>query len=76
MEGFVVFDYWDRHAEAGRALLEWHRQGLLRNCEDVDHGLENMPRSLASLFSGGNRGIRICRVAPDPEGLREDPVHR
>jgi len=28
-----------------------------------------MPHSLASLFSGGNTGVKICRVAPDPAGL-------
>jgi hypothetical protein len=69
MEGFVVFDYWDRYAEAERDLAAWHAQGLLRNCEDIDEGLEKMPASLASLFSGGNRGIKICRVAPDPSDL-------
>jgi hypothetical protein len=69
MEGFVVFDYWDRYAEAERDLAEWHARGELRNCEDVDEGLELMPAALASLFSGGNRGIKICRVAPDPAGL-------
>ncbi|MBN8281543.1 MAG: NADP-dependent oxidoreductase [Gammaproteobacteria bacterium] len=68
MEGFVVFDYWDRYHEAGSALRDWYRQGLLRNTEDVDHGLERMPASLASLFTGGNRGVKICRVAPDPGG--------
>ena len=69
MEGFVVFDYWNRYPEAERDLLAWFRQGLLKNCEDVDLGLEKMPLSLASLFSGGNSGVKICRVAPDPEGL-------
>jgi hypothetical protein len=69
MEGFVVFDYWNRYAEAERDLLAWFRAGELRNCEDVDLGLEKMPHSLASLFSGGNTGVKICRVAPDPAGL-------
>jgi len=69
MEGFVVFDYWNRYQEAERDLLAWFRQGLLKNCEDVDLGLEMMPFSLASLFSGGNTGVKVCRVAPDPEGL-------
>jgi NADPH-dependent curcumin reductase CurA len=66
MEGFVVFDYWDRFAEARAELLGWYREGLLVNSEDVDQGLERMPESLASLFTGANRGIKVCRVAPDP----------
>lgn len=71
MEGFVVFDYWERWNEAEAALLEWYRDGKLANCEDVDSGLERMPDSLASLFTGANVGIKICRVAPDPIGLPE-----
>jgi len=69
MEGFVVFDYWDRYEEAERDLLCWYRQGLLKNAEDEDDGLEKMPESLASLFTGGNTGVKICRVSPDPEVL-------
>jgi NADPH-dependent curcumin reductase CurA len=69
MEGFVVFDYWNRYGEAERDLRDWHRQGLLKITEDIDEGLEKMPESLASLFTGGNTGVKICRVAPDPEDL-------
>ena len=66
MQGFVVFDYWERWSEAEQALLDWYRAGRLVNCEDVDVGLENMPDSLASLFKGANRGIKVCRVSADP----------
>jgi NADPH-dependent curcumin reductase CurA len=66
MQGFVVFDYWQRFAEAEEALTGWYREGRLHPCEDLDDGLSRMPEALASLFTGGNRGIRLCRVAPDP----------
>ncbi len=69
MEGFVVFDYWDRYAEAEQGLRNWYRRGLLKMSEDIDIGLEKMPLSLASLFTGENMGVKLCRVAPDPEGL-------
>jgi NADPH-dependent curcumin reductase CurA len=69
IEGFIVFDYWDRYDEAETDLLRWHREGLLKNAEDVDEGLEKMPESLASLFTGGNTGVKLCRVSPDPEVL-------
>ena len=72
MQGFVVFDYWDRYAEAEADLSRWYHDGRLVNCEDVVDGLDNMPDALESLFTGGNRGIRICRVAPDPERLPPD----
>jgi len=66
MEGFVVFDYWHRYGEAEAALRRWHQEGALKAWEDVDEGLEQMPAALQSLFSGTNRGVKICRVAPDP----------
>jgi NADPH-dependent curcumin reductase CurA len=66
MEGFVVFDFWRRYPEAERDLKLWYRAGLLRNCEQVLEGLEQMPLALQSLFTGANRGIVNCRVAPDP----------
>lgn len=66
MQGFVVFDYWRRYAEAESALKAWFRAGQLVNCEQVLDGLEQMPAALRSLFTGANRGIVNCRVAPDP----------
>jgi hypothetical protein len=71
MEGFVVFDYWNRFAEAEAALLGWYQDGSLRICEDIDEGLERMPDALQSLFTGSNRGVKICRVAPDPAEIPE-----
>jgi NADPH-dependent curcumin reductase CurA len=69
MEGFVVFDHWRRFPQAEAELTDWYAQGLLRPCEDVVDGLEQMPAALASLFTGANRGIRLCRVAGDPSSL-------
>ena len=79
IEGLVVFDYWDRYHEAERDLLDWYRQGTLKIVEDVTEGLEHMPDALASLFTGANTGVKICRVAPDPAelpGLDQVPVLR
>jgi NADPH-dependent curcumin reductase CurA len=69
MEGFVVFDYASRFAEAEADLRAWYLAGKLKNTEDLTEGLENAPDALASLFSGANKGIKIIRVAPDPERL-------
>jgi len=67
MQGFVVFDYWQRFAEAEDQLYDWYQSGTLVNCEDIVEGLEKMPGALADLFSGGNCGIRSVRVSPDPD---------
>jgi len=69
MQGFVVFDYWQRFSEPEAALTAWYQDGTLQDCEDLHEGLEKMPDILASLFTGGNRGVRLCRVAPDPAHL-------
>jgi hypothetical protein len=66
MRGYVWFDYWERYGEAESQLTQWYRDGVLENCEDVSDGLETMPDCLAGLFAHRNRGIKICRVAPDP----------
>jgi NADPH-dependent curcumin reductase CurA len=56
MQGFLVFDYHDRYAEA-RAYLSHHlRAGHLRQKLHVVEGLEQAPNALAMLFSGGNTG--------------------
>jgi NADPH-dependent curcumin reductase CurA len=66
MQGFYVFDYWHRYGEAEQALRRWNVRGLIHAYEDIDDGLERMPETLASLFAHGNRGVKLCRVAPDP----------
>jgi NADPH-dependent curcumin reductase CurA len=67
MEGFFVFDYASEYAAAEAQLKAWFRAGKLISAEDVNEGLENMPAALQSLFTGANTGIKLCRVAPDPD---------
>ena len=69
MEGFFVFDYEDRFHEAETQLKSWYRQGKLVGTDDLVYGLENMPDALQSLFTGSNRGVRVCQVAADPKKL-------
>ena len=69
MTGTIIFDYVDRFGEAEDQLRDWLSSGKIKNTEDVDVGLEKMPDALSSLFTGTNRGIKIVRVAPDPDGL-------
>ncbi len=67
MEGFFVFDYADQFEAAEAVLKTWHRDARLASIEDVAEGLEQMPAALQSLFTGANLGIKLCRVAPDPD---------
>jgi NADPH-dependent curcumin reductase CurA len=66
MEGFVIFDYLTRTDEAMAELVPWVMQGKIRYREDIRDGLENAPAALLDLFSGGNTGKLIVKVA-DPE---------
>jgi NADPH-dependent curcumin reductase CurA len=67
MEGFFVFDYAEEFQTGEAALKAWFIDGKLASIEDVDDGLELMPSALQSLFTGTNMGIKLCRVAPDPD---------
>jgi NADPH-dependent curcumin reductase CurA len=62
MEGFVVFDYAERYAEAAKQLAQWMAEGRLVSREDIVDGLETFPDSLLKLFAGENFGKLILRV--------------
>ena len=63
MEGFLVFDYMPRAAEAVSALAGWLKEGKLKNRVDVQHGLENAPAALRRLFDGRNEGKQLLKIA-------------
>lgn len=62
MEGFLVFDYADRYAEARRQLKAWVTSGELVPWLDEFQGLEAAPRAFVDLLHGGNVGTRVVRV--------------
>ena len=63
MEGFLVFDYADRYAQARAQLKAWVKAGQLKPWMDEFTGLEQAPEAFVDLLSGGNVGTRIVRVA-------------
>ncbi|HMD51220.1 MAG TPA: NADP-dependent oxidoreductase [Solirubrobacteraceae bacterium] len=65
MTGFVVSDYGDRYAEGAQQMGAWLAAGKLKSREDVVEGLENFPDTLLQLFSGGNTGKLVLKVAGD-----------
>ena len=63
VEGFIVTDFEPRFPE-GRAFLAAHlASGALRQRVHVLDGLEQAPAGLGLLFSGGNTGKLLVRVA-------------
>ncbi len=63
MQGFLVFNYHDRYAEARTWLAARKRDGSLRQRLHVLEGLAQAPVGLGMLFRGENTGKLVVRVA-------------
>jgi hypothetical protein len=63
MEGFVIFNYASRYAEALREMAGWRAAGKLKSREDVVSGLETFPDALCKLFHGENFGKLVLKIA-------------
>ena len=66
MEGFLMFQFDDRHEDGRRQMAEWIGQDRIKYREDFVDGLENAPRAFIGLFRGENFGKLIVRVGNDP----------
>jgi len=63
MEGFIVFDFASRYAEAAVELAGWLRDGRLRSPEHIVPGtLDDFPDTLQMLFRGENVGKLILEL--------------
>ena len=62
MEGLIVLDYAPRFAEGVAQLAAWVRAGEIAHREDIQHGIENAPRTFLRLFSGENLGKQLLKV--------------
>jgi NADPH-dependent curcumin reductase len=62
MEGFVVFDFAARYAEAAMAIARWHKEGKLKAKEDIAEGIEQFPEALGKLFRGENFGKLVLKI--------------
>jgi NADPH-dependent curcumin reductase CurA len=63
MEGFVVFSYHARYAEAAQEMAGWVKAGKLKSKEDILEGLPTFPDALLKLFRGENFGKLMIKVA-------------
>ena len=57
-----MLDYLPRFGEGIAALVKALQEGRLAHQEDVQHGLENAPRTFLRLFRGENRGKQILAL--------------
>ena len=62
MEGFLVFQFADRHEQALARLGGWVKEGRLKYREDVVEGIENSPQAFIGLLAGANFGKLVVKV--------------
>ncbi len=63
MHGFLIMDYVPRFAEGGAQIARWIGEGRMRIDEDIVEGIENTYSAFMKLFSGGNQGKLILKIA-------------
>ncbi len=63
VEGFLVFEFWPRFAEARRQIADWLKEGKVKYRETIVDGLENAPAAFIGLFHGENIGKQLVRVS-------------
>lgn len=64
IQGFLVFDFVDRHTEALAQMAEWLQEGKLKYRETIaDGGIQNAPAAFISMLKGGNIGKQLVRIA-------------
>lgn len=62
MQGFVIFDYVDKHPAGVKQLAEWLNDGKLTYTETIREGFENIPQAFLDLFEGKNKGKMVVKV--------------
>eukprot|EP00262_Sarcandra_glabra_P011099 TRINITY_DN26807_c0_g1_i1.p1 TRINITY_DN26807_c0_g1~~TRINITY_DN26807_c0_g1_i1.p1 ORF type:complete len:348 (-),score=53.80 TRINITY_DN26807_c0_g1_i1:282-1325(-) len=63
VQGFLVFDYYDRYPEFLEVTHNYIKEGKIKYVEDVVEGLEAAPNALIRLFTGRNIGKQVVLVA-------------
>jgi len=66
MQGFIVYDYADRYAEARKDLAQWLEEGKIQRKETiVKGGLKAAEQALVDLYKGVNTGKLLVEVKSD-----------
>jgi NADPH-dependent curcumin reductase CurA len=60
MQGFVVFDFANKYAEARKELMQWLSEGKIKRKETiVEGGITKAEEALVGLFEGKNTGMFV-----------------
>lgn len=63
IQGFIVTDYEDQFPSARASIARELASGKIKRKFTVVEGLENAPKALSMLFTGGNTGKLVVKVA-------------
>ena len=66
MEGFLLLAYVHLIGQAMQEIGAWVATGKLHVREDLQHGFENIPRTLMRLYRGENNGKQLLKLR-DPQ---------
>ncbi|KAH7884726.1 hypothetical protein F5I97DRAFT_1493893 [Phlebopus sp. FC_14] len=66
MEGFIVMDYASQYPRAISEMATGLNDGSIKRKFHIVEGLENAPKALPMLFSGGNTGKLVVKVSDEP----------
>jgi NADPH-dependent curcumin reductase CurA len=67
MQGFIVFDHFDRWGAFLAEVAPLVADGTIGYRETVVDGIERAPEAFLALFTGENVGKMLVRVGPEPE---------
>ena len=57
-----VLDYKSEYPMAKEKISNWIRSGDVKYKEDIQHGFDNIPKTLTRLFTGQNFGKQILKM--------------
>jgi len=62
MQGFIIGNFQSQFPEGIQMLTQWINEGKLKFTQTIEHGFENLPKSLLGLFNGENTGKMIVEA--------------
>ena len=65
MEGFLVFQFANRHEIGRQRIAGWIREGKMKYKEDVVEGIENAPAAFIGMMNGENFGKLLIKVSEE-----------
>ena len=62
IQGFLVFEFADKHDDGLRQMAEWIQSGKLKYREEITEGFENAPVAFIGMLKGSNIGKQLVKV--------------